>query len=50
MNSERVSAGEIVNEILPLLKDYFVANCHKDGNTIVMTFSDGQIVTVNVTA
>ena len=49
-NEELISAEDIVDEILPLLREYFVAQCQKEGSAIQMRFLNGQIVTLQVTA
>lgn len=48
MGENKISANEIVEELLPLLKDYFVAKCLSKGNIITMTFLSGQKITISV--
>ena len=48
MNKESITVKEIVEEILPLLKESFVAKCLSCGNRITMIFLDGQTVTLDV--
>ncbi len=50
MEKELISAEDIVSELLPLIKDYFVAECLSYGNTIDMIFSDGQKIKITVEA
>ena len=50
MEEKQVSAEDIVCELLPLTKDYFVADCLSCGDTIEMMFSDGQKIKIVVEA
>lgn len=48
MSENKITVKEIVEEILPLLKDTFVAKCQSCGNLITMTFLNGQSVTLEI--
>ncbi len=50
MQEKSVSAEDIVSELLPLIKDYFVAECLSYGNVIEMMFSGGQKIKITVEA
>ena len=50
MEKELISAGDIVTELVPLIKDYFVAECLSYGDTIKMIFSSGQKIRIVVKA
>lgn len=50
MNSETISTQEILEEIAPLLKEFFVATCRKSGDCIEMRFLNGQMFRILVTA
>ena len=50
MEKNVISAGDIVSELVPLIKEYFVAECLSCGNTIEMMFFDGQKVKLTVEA
>lgn len=43
-----VTAEEIVDEIFPLMKEYFVASCKKCGDMIEMRLLSGQLVVIHV--
>ena len=48
MEKKKIAAEEIVEEILPLLREYFVAECLSYGRNIQLIFSDGQTVILTV--
>lgn len=48
MRENEIAVKEIIEEILPLLKDGFVAKCLSCGNRIVMIFPSGQTVMLDV--
>ncbi len=50
MEKTKIDAEEIVEEILPLLREYFVAECLSCGKAIKLIFSDGRSVTLTVEA
>ena len=50
MEKNAISAEDIVLELIPLIKDYFVAECLSYGNMIEMIFSDGQKIKIRVEA
>lgn len=39
---EKVGTKELTSEIIPILKDYFVANVERKESGIKMTFLNGQ--------
>ena len=45
---EHVTAEEIVDEIFPLMKEYFVASCKKCADMIEMRLLSGQLVVIHV--
>ena len=50
MEKELISAEDIVTELVPLLKDFFVTECLSYGDTIEMIFSSGQKTQIVVEA
>ncbi len=45
---EKINAIELLQEIEPLLKEYFIADVHMEGSALQMKFSNGQ--TFRITA
>lgn len=45
----KITTQEILDEILPLLKESFVAICKKCGNTVEMRFLNGQMFQIQIT-
>ena len=45
-----VTAEEIVDEIFPLMKEYFVASCKKCGDMIELRLLSGQLIVIHVIA
>ena len=43
-----VTAEEMVDEIFPLMKEYFVASCKKCGDMIEMRLLSGQLIVIQV--
>lgn len=50
MNDTKITAEEIIEEILPLIREYFVAECLSCKNEIELIFSDGQTVKISAEA
>lgn len=48
--SETISTEEIVDEIMPLLREHFVAACRKRGESIEIRFLGGQKFRVCIVA
>lgn len=48
-NETHFEASSFVEEILPLLGDYFVGDFKLDGNGIICTFANGQIIRLSAT-
>lgn len=44
INESRINPTDFIEEILPLLADYFVGNFALDGNSIICTFANGQVI------
>lgn len=45
-----VTAEEIVDEIFPLIKEYFVASCKKCDDMIELRLLNGQLIVIHVIA
>ncbi len=43
-----LTAEEMVDEISPLMKEYFVASCKKCGDMIEMRLLSGQLIVIHV--
>ena len=48
-NEPPINASDLLAEILPLLKDYFIGQITFDGDSITYTLLNGQKFTISVT-